>query len=62
MQEISSEGFKHEKQPKKKKMIAKKDWVLSHNEVFIDIKKGDDLSKVSIEEKLINCLRKEQVI
>lgn len=61
MQEKESEGFKHEK-PKKKKLIAKKDWVLKHNDFLLNIKEGDDLSKSVKDNKLLECLKREQVI
>lgn len=40
------EGPKEEKKPKSKGSIAKKDFVICHNEYYREIKKGDDISDV----------------
>lgn len=47
---------------KEKEIFAKKDWVIRHNEFYAEIKKGDDVKKIVKDNKLLECLRKEQVI
>jgi len=48
--------------PKSGNMKAKKDWVLCWNKVNHKIKKGDDVSKLKLQDNLIDCLRKEEVL
>jgi len=57
------EKKKEEKEtfPTKKKVIAKKDWVVHMNKHHYDIKKGDDVSHIKTKE-IIESLKKEQVI
>lgn len=50
---------KKKKENKKKELIAKKDFIIKHNELFIKIKKGD---KVDVPEFLIQNLKTEKVI
>lgn len=53
--------MKEEKKPRaKSKIIAKKDFIIKHNEFELNIKKGDDLSKVP--SKFIANLKTEKVI
>lgn len=45
-----------------KKIIAKKDFVICHNEYFYDIKKGDNINELNIPKKFLENLKTEKVI
>ena len=41
---------------------ALKDWRVVQNDIDVSIKKGDDVSQFGLPEKILDCLRTEQVI
>lgn len=43
-------------------MIALKEFKAQHNEIIIDIKKGDDISKLDLPEGIITNLKTEGVL
>ena len=58
---MEKEKKKEEKQGRKK-MSAKRDFVLSCNDIHHEIKEGDDVSKLNLEEKFLINLKTEKVI
>jgi len=53
---------KEQNENKAIKILAKKDFTICHNEVFIKIKKGDDIETLKIPEKFMQNLETENVI
>ena len=51
---------KEEKKKKSKKLVAKKDFVIHHNDFHLDIKEGDELK--DLPEKFVENLKTEKVI
>ena len=47
---------------KKSKNLAKKDFIINQNDVFISIKKGEDLDKLDIPSRFNETLKTEKVI
>ena len=53
---------KEKKSSAKKKLIAKRDFLINCNELKLQIKKGDDLAKRNLDAKFIRNLIAEKVI
>jgi len=50
------------KEKSNEKLIAKRDFLIEQNDVFIEIKEGDDLEAIKIPERFFANLQTENVI